>query len=172
MSSRILVDEIYSKTGNTSALTIDSSGRVLTPGRPAFRVEKRASNQSAPSTSKITFEHEAFDIGSNYNTSTSKYVVPVAGVYFFQSILRIVADGGTLDYGKVMLYINGSHHSDLQFVQTSNNNMNNSHLSGSCLVQLSANDEAEIYSEISGGNPLVHAHATGGRTFFTGFLVG
>jgi len=172
MASILNVDKIRATGSTTDGLTIDSSGRVLTPARPAFRVEKRASNQSAPSTSKITFEHEAFDIGSNYNTSTSKYVVPVAGVYFFQSILRIVADNGTLDYGKVMLYINGSHHSDLQFVQTSNNNMSNSHLSGSCLVQLSANDEAEIYSEISGVNPLVHAHATGGRTFFTGFLVG
>lgn len=171
MTGILKVDSIQS-SGGTAAMTIDSSGHVLTPARPAFRAEKRASNQSAPSTSKVTFEHEAFDIGGNYNTSTSKYVVPVAGVYFFQAILRIVADGGTLDYGKVMLYINGSHHSDLQFIQTSSNNMSNSHLSGSCLVQLSANDEAEIYSEISGSNPLVHAHSTGGRTFFTGYLIG
>ena len=52
-------------TNDTSAMTIDSAGRILTPARPAFRAEKRASNQnlSDSASAKITFEHEAFDIG-------------------------------------------------------------------------------------------------------------
>ena len=106
MSSILKVSEIQDPTNNNSALTIDSSGRVLTPARPAFRAEKRASNQTySGGQPKVTFEHEAFDIGSNYDTSNSRFVAPVSGVYFFQSILRFVGDGNTLDYGKVMLFV-------------------------------------------------------------------
>ena len=72
-------------TNGTSAATIDTSGRILTPARPAFRVEKRASNQSISDSTnaKITFEHEAFDIGGNY--ASDKFTAPVAGIYHFEA---------------------------------------------------------------------------------------
>ena len=173
MASILNVDKIRATGSTTDGLTIDSSGRVLTPGRPAFRAEKRASNQTySGGQPKVTFEHEAFDIGSNYDTSNSRFVAPVSGVYFFQSILRFVGDANTLDYGKVMLFINGSINSDLFQFNVRADYMNNSHINGSCLVQLNANDYAEINVEMSGTNPVIHAHSGGARTYFTGFLVG
>ena len=45
MASELHVDAIK-HSGGTSALTIDSSGRVATPARPAF-MARRTSNQSA-----------------------------------------------------------------------------------------------------------------------------
>jgi len=159
--------------GNNTAMTIDSAGRVLQPAKPAFRAEKRASNQTiSGGQPKITFEHEAFDIGGNYDTSNSRFVAPVSGVYFFQSILRMVGDNQTLDYGKVMLFVNGSINSDLFQFNVRSDYMQNSHVNGSCLVQLNANDYVEINTEMSGNNPLIHAHSGGARTYFTGHLVG
>jgi len=161
------------RDANTTAMTIDSAGRVLQPSKPMFRAEKRASNQTiSGGQPKITFEHEAFDIGGNYDTSNSRFVAPVSGVYFFQSTIRFVADSQTLDYAKVMLFINGSINSDLFQFNVRSDYMQNSHVNGSCLVQLTANDYAEINIEMSGNNPLVHAHSGGARTYFTGFLVG
>ena len=71
-----------------------------------------------------------------------------------------------------MLFINGSINSDLFQFNVRADYMQNSHVNGSCLVQLTANDYAEINVEMSGNNPVVHAHSGGARTYFTGFLVG
>ena len=171
--STLKVGTIQDHANGNNALVIDSSGRVTQPAKPAFRAEKRASNQTySGGQPKVTFEHEAFDIGSNYDTSNSRFVAPVSGVYFFQSILRFVGDNNTLDYGKVMLFINGSINSDLFQYNVRTDYMQNSHVNGSCLVQLNANDYAEINVEMSGNNPVIHAHSGGARTYFTGFLVG
>ena len=171
--STLKVGTIQDHANSNTAISIDSSGRVTQPAKPAFRAEKRASNQTySGGNPVITFEHEAFDIGGNYDTSNSRFVAPVSGVYFFQSIIRFVADNQTLDYGKVMLYINGSINSDLFQYNMRSDYMQNSHVNGSCLVQLNANDYADIRVEMSGNNPVIHAHSGGARTFFTGFLVG
>ena len=171
--STLKVGTIQDHANGNNALVIDSSGRVTQPAKPAFRAEKRASNQTySGGQPKVTFEHETFDIGSNYDTSNSRFVAPVSGVYFFQSILRFVGDNNTLDYGKLMLFINGSINSDLFQFNVRADYMNNSHINGSCLVQLIANDYAEINVEMSGNNPVIHAHSGGARTYFTGFLVG
>ena len=171
--STLKVGTIQDHANGNNALVIDSSGRVTQPAKPAFRAEKRASNQTySGGQPKVTFEHETFDIGSNYDTSNRRFVAPVSGVYFFQSILRFVGDNNTLDYGKVMLFINGSINSDLFQYNVRTDYMQNSHVNGSCLVQLNANDYAEINVEMSGNNPVIHAHSGGARTYFTGFLVG
>ena len=112
MASILNVDKIRATGSTTDGLTIDSSGRVLTPGRPAFRAEKRTPNQTMSGAAKITFEHEVFDIGGVYDTSNSRFTAPVAGIYFFQSTIRFVADNQTMDYAKHMLYKNGSNASD------------------------------------------------------------
>ena len=170
----ILGTQSIQHPNGTAAMTIDASGRILTPARPAFRAEKRASNQSISdsTTTAITFEHEAFDIGSNYNASNSRFTAPIAGIYHFNSITRAVANGGTMDYFIMFLYKNGSLYSDMFQMQTSANNMLNSHLGGSVTVQLAATDYVEIRVQISGTSPLVHSHASGQRTWFSGFLVG
>jgi len=159
-------------TNGTTAMTIDSTGRILTPARPAFRVEKRASSQSISDSTntKITFEHEVFDIGSNF--ASDKFIAPVAGIYQFNACLRCVASGGTMELAAIYLYKNGSHFTDIVQIQTSANNMSNSHISGGVTLQLSASDYIEIYGNISGTSPSVHHHSSGQRTWFSGFLIG
>lgn len=81
MSSRILVDEIYGKTANTSALTIDSSGRVLMPQRPAFQAYG-VNPASATSSTNLVFQYTHVNVGNCYSTSTGKFTAPIAGIYY------------------------------------------------------------------------------------------
>ena len=89
MSSRILVDEIYGKTANTSALTIDSGGRVLLPQIPCACVTINLSNSqdtSNPYTTTgadILFNVVTLNQGSVYNSSNGRFTAPVAGIYEF-----------------------------------------------------------------------------------------
>ena len=82
--SNILVQNIK-HTNGTTAQTIDSSGRVLTPTRPAFRA-RRINNLSlggGNDTQNLIMNAVDFDIGSGYNTGTGFYTVPLGGIYFF-----------------------------------------------------------------------------------------
>jgi len=172
--STLKVGTIQDHANSNTAMTIDSSGRILTPARPAFRAEKRASNQTVTSgvTALVTFEHEAFDIGSDYDTSTSRFTAPIAGIYHFNAVVRAVANNGTMDYVAMKLYKNGSLYADMFQMQTASNQMGNSHIGGSATVQLAATDYVSIHASISGTSPVVHSHATGQRTWFSGHLIG
>ena len=161
-------------TNGTSGITIDGSGRVITQSNPAFRAEKRASHQTVSDgvTTKITFEHSAFDTGSNYDTTNSKYVIPISGIYHFDVLCRAVGDSGTLDFAILYLYVNGSHRTDIIQINLATNQLNNSHIGGSCTLSLTANDYVEIYGAIAGSNVAFHKHDSGHRTWFSGFFVG
>ena len=82
--SNLLVQNIK-HTNGTTAQTIDSSGRVLTPARPTFRA-RRINNlnlSGGNDTQNLIMNAVDFDVGNGYNTSTGFYTVPLGGIYFF-----------------------------------------------------------------------------------------
>ena len=84
MASELHVDAIK-HSGGTSAMTIDSSGRVKTPARPTFRA-RRINNltlSGGNDTQNLIMNAVDFDVGNGYNTSTGIYTVPLGGIYFF-----------------------------------------------------------------------------------------
>ncbi len=81
--------ETISHTNNTTAQTIDSTGRILTPARPSFRA-KPDSNLTISVDNDIVFGNVTtsgfglHNIGGHYDTSNGIFTAPLAGVYFFQ----------------------------------------------------------------------------------------
>jgi len=107
MSSILKVNEIQ-HTGGTTAATIDSSGRILTPARPLFMAPGNASGYQNTSASNT--------IISDWNTSdstisimqggmsfgSSGVTVPIAGIYeVFSSVIFKVENA---EYGLLMIY--------------------------------------------------------------------
>jgi len=76
------VGTIKEATGTTTAMTIDSTGRILTPARPAFRgTRSYTTTDFTGSGLDITGYTEDFDIGSAFDASAGTYTVPITGIY-------------------------------------------------------------------------------------------
>ena len=76
------VGTIKEATGTTTAMTIDSTGRILTPARPAFRGTRAyTTTDFTGSGLDITGYTEDFDIGGAFDASAGTYTVPVTGIY-------------------------------------------------------------------------------------------
>ena len=73
---------IKDSTGTNTAMTIDSTGRVLQPAKPFFHVSESNRTGGTGLTGQIAFDTVVTDIGGNYNNA-GFFKAPVAGVYHF-----------------------------------------------------------------------------------------
>lgn len=153
--------ETISHTNNTSAMTIDSTGRVLTPARPAF-MARRTSNQSS---GIVIFDTAMINQGSHYNTSDGKFTAPIAGLYTFSSVV-LSRLGGTDNYFTLEVFINGASYAEMQGYSYLGNDF-----SGAIqvLADLSANDYVQVNftRDVYGASS-----ATSNFTHFSGYLLG
>jgi hypothetical protein len=83
MTSVLKVDNIQNSSG-TSALSIDSSGRVSLPKLIAFHVYKDNGSGMSP-VNPVVFNNETTNVGSHYSTSTGRFTAPIAGLYKFEA---------------------------------------------------------------------------------------
>ena len=81
MASILNVDQIGHSTSGTTALTIDSTGRILTPARPAFRGTKSYTSANFTTETDISGYTEDFDIGGAFDATAGTYTVPLTGIY-------------------------------------------------------------------------------------------
>jgi len=162
--SNLLVQNIK-HTNGTTAQTIDSSGRVLTPARPAF-FAYISSNVTA--TGIIAFDTVKYNQGSHFNTSNGTFTCPVAGLYLFNfKCLFNTPDSDSY----ANLHVNGSDYTGNQASSFAYGNIGGSaghYLSGggSDVVSLSASDAVTIYYT-DAGTDLHHTYTT-----FSGCLIG
>ena len=71
-------------SGTTTALVIDSAGRVTMPYQPHFHAFGPAYTETytgSPITNVLA--NIAYNVGNHYNATTGKFTVPVAGAYLF-----------------------------------------------------------------------------------------
>ena len=91
------VDGITS-SADATAITIDSSERVLIPNQPGFHAKCNAGNFQCGNNQTWTdliFDRTAtvdggcYNTGSHYSTSTGKFTAPIAGFYMVDACFRV-----------------------------------------------------------------------------------
>ena len=163
--------------GGTDALTIDTSGRILTPARPAFRaflssntgnVNYQGGNAAA---TDFIFDSESYDIGGNYNTSNGKFTAPIAGLYHFNAnIYGSGTEDGASMWCSVYIFVNGVQASrTIEDPQGGNYGMpqisDNLQLTAGQEVTIRLGSGADTSINVSGSSD-------GSITNFSGFLIG
>ena len=154
---------------STTAMTIDNSGRVLTPARPLFSLF-RDSSATEGLNSTIVFNGARSNIGSHYNTSTGKFTAPITGNYQFSFVGMACGDSSGNQLAGGPAYVTLYH-------ETDSANLARSYVSGitgfpnlsfSTTQPLDANDVVRI----DVGGAYVYSDASDLYLTFSGFFIG
>ena len=95
--------------GVAERMRISKEGYVTKPNNPAFRARSSSGGWKSfgnTNFNTMPFNAEDFDSGGNYNTSTYKFIVPVAGRYYFYCQMN--HDGTTgngANSGRMKIYV-------------------------------------------------------------------
>ena len=85
MASILKVNTIQDATNSTTAISVDSSGRITTPARPhamvVINLTATGGYDAVADNAVIPFAGIVRETGSNYDTTNYRYVCPVAGLY-------------------------------------------------------------------------------------------
>ena len=170
MASTLKVDEIQNVSSGNTAMTIDASGRVLTPARPAFLAYDSSSGwrdyTAHGGAADMVWGGERFDIGGNFNTSTGKFTCPVAGIYYFNCWAYVATS-----VHKNYLYLTKNGSSVQSLLMDNDGDNETAVVSG--LVQCSANDLIHMkYQCDTDATGNVYSGGSEQWTGFEGFLIG
>ena len=80
--STLNVNTIANVSG-TSAMTIDSSGRIKAPQTPLFQATCITPYAMTQTYTELVYSQEEVDIGGNYNNSNGRFTAPIDGLYEF-----------------------------------------------------------------------------------------
>ena len=173
MASELHVDAIK-HSGGTSALTIDSSGRVLQPSVPAFRVSL-TSDQGISSTGDhdiewnegTTSESDNNFTQGGFSWSSGVVTVPIAGVYSFSVVLRVDSVGSGYLVGKLMKNDDQSNNSEAYIIDGSPP-YNYTNLTGTTVFKCNANDNIRMAITSSADT----SYTVQNQSTFSGHLIG
>lgn len=177
VDSTLHLSTIKDSTGTNNALTIDSTGRVLTPARPAFSVYLGTTTSGIDATAvetDVPFDTIDFNIGScvAISSDVATFTAPIDGIYHFNSMVQIqgAESAGWVDS---QWHIDGAKigsQSDLSYrvLNEPDAAMSYTPLMQSQAVQLNANQTLKVMFRISADTSVVIRRGTR----FSGFLVG
>jgi len=173
--SNILVQNIK-HTNNTTAQTIDSTGRILTPARPAFRAYKNASGYVELTHAEyqiLTLNATDFNVGSCYDTSTYRFTAPVTGTYFFKGHIYSHENGGSRNFRIGKGTANPHTDDALAIAETYFEHSDTYSIETQCVVNLTANDQVGAYIYCSSDTTQsYYSNGTSKWTGFEGYLLG
>jgi hypothetical protein len=144
---------------------IDSVGRITKPNQPAFKAYHSGTQSVTGSNAanKMSFNTSQFNVGSSYNTSTSRFTAPVAGYYLFYA--QIYFGSGSDGYYGVNIFKNGGQ--DNTYIYQRGGFGDVSALTTNIFF-MNSGDYAEVYTYPVSSLTVPSASAN----FFTGYLLG
>ena len=167
--------ETISHTNNTTALSIDSSGRVTVPQQIAFSVSATNSGGSNGIQGSIVFDKVHLNKGSHYNSSNGRFTAPIAGLYIFYFNCFVAGNTSGIQLGNgsnfnAEILKNGTTGSDTSraYNLVSANNHNN--VAFHSLMELSATDYVNL--NISASYMYVDSGSAGDYNRFSGYFIG
>ncbi len=166
--------ELSSAPADTDEFLISDAGTLkridfslIKGGASDFFLAAKTSDQSISNNTntKVTFDSEDFDTGSDFASST--YTAPSAGKYFFYT--KLLSDCTSGETVKIFFFKNGS-----QFVEHRNttHGANRRTFSMSAILDLSASDTIEVYKFQDGGSARDIDGDSNRSTFFMGCKLG
>ena len=162
MTSIIKVNNIQNSSG-TSALTIDSSGRVTRPQLIAFTAYSNSNSSVSVSVgNKVPYDAVTLNKGNAYDASTYVFTAPVAGVYWFSYSVW----NNTSNTGRTGFYVNGTPYGRSDYpIGTRNHSSYYQNDSASSAIELAVNDTVDIRPYAAGVDVF-------GTNYFSGYLIG
>jgi len=151
------------QNNGTTGLSVDASGRVNMPLQPAFKVGAGASAWTGTQ-GVIALNTAALNVGSYFNTSTYRFVAPVAGNYYFfaQTMVRSTST----EWGDITIKKNGT-----AICYAEDNNVSRGGMiSTAIVVALAVNDYVDLSWSSSTGARQYYAGSL--ETYMTGYLIG
>ena len=169
--SNLLVQNIK-HTNNTTAINVDSSGRVFTPVRPAFFAYATSSPYISSAATDQKLALAVIDLDKTNNFADSEFTCPVSGLYHFNISVNFYASSISTRYVRARLYKNGSTtqiecHSHMS---NESGNADYAHTTFSCTLDLSANDVMAVY--VTSSSTSVQVAGFNKTTHFSGHLIG
>ena len=150
-------------TGGTTAMTIDSGGRVLTPQRPLFKAGLTTTRTaaSAGTYEAIVWTNEVFDIGGNWDNT--EFIAPIAGLYYFY--FTILTPNDTAQHNFQIRQDTGSGYSPQLYARAARGNSPNEHetVAGSTILNLSVGHKVSFfYDRVTYGDGSTYWSSCGG----------
>lgn len=185
MTSTIKVQNIK-HTNDTTAMTIDSVGRVFQPAKPSFKLRGRTDTSYTPPINNSTaFQFAATEFatgGFAISNTFSRVTVPVSGRYFLKTIIQHGGPGANTEtrYMGTNIRKNSAYIAsqlDALVAVADGWGSGNSYHTTYCetLIDLAANDYLEVVlgrSSSSDWSGTIYDDGTRGYTQFFGYLVG
>tara|TARA_B100000575_G_C23094798_1_gene631366 strand:- start:39 stop:551 length:513 start_codon:yes stop_codon:yes gene_type:complete len=169
--STLKVGTIQDHTNSTTAMTIDDAGRILTPARPAWRLQLNSSQSISGSLAGIVAWDNSSTNGNfiqgGCTLSSGAITVPISGIYQINCSTRFESVGGAYIEQYMRVNGNGSHRA----YHITGDPLDNYHsVSMGHLFKLAANDVFDI--QVNTQTDTDYSIAGGQLSTFSGHLVG
>ena len=175
MASILKVNTIQDATNSNTAMTIDSSGRVLQPNLPCWFAERTSAFSSTTSYAEVVYDNAHINRGSAYNTSNGRYTAPVTGVY--QVSWNDIGDTVDTVY-RSRLYVNGSATSiggatkNFERRMEQSGSQHTPSATQTVYIELTAGQYISIFEKRDSGPNTTYADSLNVFTYFCGHLIG
>ena len=157
---------------DTDAISISSGGLVVDSARPAFSVygDQGGSGTDVTNNSRIPFNQETYDRGSNWDTSNYYFDVPITGVYLFRLQLYHY-DGATLINFEIVSEDSSDSDTFIIGRERQNASGNDMMFNYDALSYLVAGRRVSVKNTV-GSTRKIYLGSAGSHTVFQGALIG